>query len=698
LSAREQILNPVKFVVYGVPRVGSNFFISQLNCHPDILCHYEIFHRNAIYDGFADKSESSSWLEAVSLQERNASPEKFQTKLFEEHYGYTHVGYNLFPGQNDIVLKCSIADPNLKKIILKRKNIIENYISFRIAVKTKIWSSKDAKDKGVDETRIDKRVRFEREEFIQHVRRINRFYDNLENNITLRQNEYLAIYYEDLLRDRQAVLDRVYDFLDVKQVMLSEITTFDKQNKEELRELVINYEELETFLSEEYHDFFLPKEKKWNIFSRSQKPQNNGSVKCEKKFSDYTPQKTRRMQAVKIDIHIGTEKSGTSSIQASLMQAKNDLRKAGILFPESLNVPNNTYLAIAFQSDDVIDDLHIQNNVMGMESLIRFRKHLLLAFEEELSRSDYRRVVISSEHLSSRMTTVEEVERLKEFLSQFGSDISIYFYLRPQDEFYISHYSTAVKIGETSNVFAFPSIETVREDMFYDRLVARWASVFGREHVYVHSYERTNLVGGDVVKDFWHWLQLPESIRPTVKKFNPSLDVKKLTFMRYFNTYVPRFVNNKLNQIRGNIAATMDLIESMGTKIDVSEKERASFLALFDEGNQKVATEYFGREWLFTPKTANMCCPKKTVEDELLTARDAVKIAAALWRILQEKIIKKEQQLVDLRARNRRCKEQNKALNNSIDTVARYSVFRHPLKKWRAYKMMMKNYRHSKPV
>ncbi len=697
-------MNPIKFVVYGVPRVGSNFFISQLNRHPDILCHYEIFHRHAIYNGFEDKPERSHWLEAVSLQERDASPEKFLARLFAEHHGYTHIGYNLFPGQNDAVLQYSIADSSQKKVILKRKNILDNYISLKVAVKTGVWSSKAAKEKGVDERILDKHVRFEQKEFVQHVRKVNLFYNNIETNISFRQNESLIIYYEDLLEDRQAVLNQVYDFLGVERIMVSESTVFEKQNKEGLRELVSNYSELMTFLSEEYYDFFPFHRGEAAVLATSKNRQNVDSVECKKKLNTLMPQDIRYRQAVKIDIHIGMEKTGTSSIQAALMQARKNLCEVGILFPKSLNIPNNTYLATAFQSEDKSDTLRIVSNVVGKESVEHFRKRLLLDFGEELGSSDCLRVVVSSEHLSSRLTMIEEIKRLKEFFARFGSEISIYLYLRPQDEFCISHYSTRIKFVDETEPFVFPPLETIRDDLFYDRLLDQWVSVFGREHVHIRTYERTALAGADVVKDFWQWLQLPENILPSVNERNLSLDVKKLAFMGCFNNYVPRFINGKLNQMRGDIVMAMDAIESMGRKIAVSEKERADFLELFEEGNRKVATEYFGRDWLFTPRFANMQDHEQSeVADETLTADDAVKISAALWQWLQAKLIKNKQQIANLRAtiadlnaKNERFKERNDTLTSSIDAVARYSLFRNPFKKLHAYKILMKSYRHGK--
>ena len=83
-----------KFVVYSIARVGSNFFINQLNNHPQILCHYEIFHPLDIYSGFTDKKhDDKSWTEKWNITLRDENPDQFLSELFGTYDGETSIGY-----------------------------------------------------------------------------------------------------------------------------------------------------------------------------------------------------------------------------------------------------------------------------------------------------------------------------------------------------------------------------------------------------------------------------------------------------------------------------------------------------------------------------------------------------------------------------------------------------------------------------
>ena len=682
-------MNPSKFVIFGVKRVGSNFFISLLNQHPDILCHYEIFHHNAIYCGFGDKSENSRWLENMSLQKRNHSPKKFLDELFTHHHGYTCIGYKFFPNQNENILRYSIADINQKNIIIKRKDILGSYISFKIDRKTGNWSSKDAKEKGINETELDLRIHFNKDEFVQYVQKINHFYNNLENNIALRQNESLVIYYEELLQNQSSVFDKVYDFLGVKRVSVEpKGNIFERQHNGELSKFVINHRQMERFLSEGYHDFtsrqklpeyllskfekIRPKIKKLFTFHRNKK---------KNIISNTIPQYTTYKNNVKIDIHIGMEKTGSTSIQAALAMAGEELRKNGIMFSRALNYPSNNYLAVAFQDDNKIDGLRIVNGIAGSEALADFRKRLLCDFIEELRNGDCQRIIVSSEHLSSRLLSINEIKKLKDFFEPFASEISIYIYLRPQADFYISHYSTAVKFEDSIEFFTFPPKRSVREDLFYDRLLAKWEAVYGVEKIHVRTFEQSRLDDNDIVVDFWNWLRLPEKVRPEIKKRNSSLDVKKLEFLRLFNSHIPRFSSGRLNPARGNIAAAIDRIEPLGEKLEIPEREKIKFMTMFEKGNRKIAHEYFGRECLFLSKSTNLYTDstKKREGKETLGAMDAVKITASLWHMLQEE--------------NQHYKNRNDRLTRKIEMLVNSNILTNPYKVWRAYKKLAADYR-----
>ena len=69
--------------------------------------------------------------------------------------------------------------------------------------------------------------------------------------------------------------------------------------------------------------------------------------------------------------------------------------------------------------------------------------------KKELREARCSHVVMSNEHCSSRLRDPAQVEYLRTFLSEFFDRIRILVYIRRQDDFLVSTYSTMVKTGRT---------------------------------------------------------------------------------------------------------------------------------------------------------------------------------------------------------------------------------------------------------
>jgi LPS sulfotransferase NodH len=241
-----------KFIVYGIPRTGSNFFISQLNAHPQILCHYEIFHPEKIYYGFSDKQINyDNFKKSWDMKKRDNTPDLFLNDLFQIHQREEVIGYNIFPSHNNYILKNSLMDKNQKKIVLKRKNILKTFISREIALKTKSWSSVSQDKSGKN---IEKKIYFEEDELLSYLLRTFNYYNYIETLLGVTQQNYLVIYYEDLIGERDYTLNKVFDFLGVQKKKIDNKSKFVKQNPEGLDALIENYQYLNQFISE--YDFY----------------------------------------------------------------------------------------------------------------------------------------------------------------------------------------------------------------------------------------------------------------------------------------------------------------------------------------------------------------------------------------------------------------------------------------------------------
>lgn len=202
----------------------------------------------------------------------------------------------------------------------------------------------------------------------------------------------------------------------------------------------------------------------------------------------------------KLILHIGCEKTGTTSIQNSLfLNRKLLLKSEGILYPQSLGKRNHTKLAIYTCSDDK----NLTRFLFPDLSLDKFRQQVRQDFIQELANSDAERVIISNEWLHPRVRHPDEFNRLKSLLDEVADKVEIVLYVRRQDKLAMSLYSTSLKAGNYKR-FSFPSISDGKLPYYYDFLsiYRNWKSFFGAGNIQVRVFDRENLFKKDVVMDF----------------------------------------------------------------------------------------------------------------------------------------------------------------------------------------------------
>jgi len=334
-----------------------------------------------------------------------------------------------------------------------------------------------------------------------------------------------------------------------------------------------------------------------------------------------------RETRVDLTLHIGTEKTGSTSIQRFLAKNRARLREAGVLFPVAPGLDNQKALTAIAEENTEDSALQEIFDIRTKSDLQRFRQDLRQKLRKELREGGCSHVVMSNEHCSSRLRDHSQVDFLRTFLSEFFDRIRILVYIRRQDDFLISTYSTMVKTGRTNPIHVPSAKGQLRRYDHWD-LLSRWAEVFGRENIICRKYDRSELVDGDIIKDFGAQAGVPttpEYERPVMT--NESLDAEALEFLRIFNRYYNR--TGHRSQLVQALAAISD-----GPLVTLPEDELVKFMGLFTESNEKVATEYFGGP---IEGSDNPLFPARTdsrVRDvyKPLTIDRAVQIAALLWQ------------------------------------------------------------------
>ena len=287
---------------------------------------------------------------------------------------------------------------------------------------------------------------------------------------------------------------------------------------------------------------------------------------------------------MQVTIHIGLEKTGTSSIQGFLNENRSVLLTQGVLFPISPGKSNQRRLPAAAMSDDV---------GIRAQAIKRFGPdfgtRLVRELQAEIAGSGADRLLLSSEHCSARLQTVEEVQRLKGIIKTFGDEITVLVYLRRQDEFLTSIYSTAIRSGYTER-FKVPTSTRPHRRYDYRGLLELWSGVFGREAIRARLFQPSAWVGGHLLTDFCDAAALDPKDTPAPLR-NESMSVEALELLRLINTAAG--VGRDRSTIRAAIKVTQ------GPKLSIDSDTRRAFLQNFDSDNRWVAETFFGRSTLF---------------------------------------------------------------------------------------------------
>jgi hypothetical protein len=296
-------------------------------------------------------------------------------------------------------------------------------------------------------------------------------------------------------------------------------------------------------------------------------------------------------------LHIGTTKTGTSSIQEFLSQNREVLMQQGYCFPEALRKyphvcsnRNAHFLIANYFLEDGSHDTALEEGVLleGMEQFAH-------CFEK------YDNVILTDEaiwRVSSRGRK-NLFPYLLEDSMQKGYTVKIVVYLRRQDAYMISNWNQNVKHC-TSQHRSATLEERLDQIVCKEKYVVNYAdkldkmaAVFGKENLIVRRYEPDSWYHGSIIEDFMHaiGLEVTEDYLPLTKMINPSLQGNTIEIQRILNKD-PSFTTNECIYLGTFLR---ELAPESGRRYPcamLSQEEIRELLHKFEKGNERVATEY----------------------------------------------------------------------------------------------------------
>jgi len=318
----------------------------------------------------------------------------------------------------------------------------------------------------------------------------------------------------------------------------------------------------------------------------------------------------------KLWIHTGFPKTGTTFLQKFIASKRDDLAKAGILYPSSIMRGYGHHDIALLLNGDYPDWAIPQDKTL--EQLFDELAEECQAFDGD--------ILISSENFS----LFPQPALLKDWIDRTelakDREISLIFYLRRQDDLMESWYNQMVK---AQGYAGKPDQAIAQMDwMDYAAQIANWEEAFGPKTVKLYRYEDALVQQGGLLS---HFLNI----------IGPALDHKdQLESGTVVNSSLPwnlleiqRLINKlPLSTVRKRMFHHdfMALAQKHGGKSypSFNNQTRKTVMARFDAGNKRIAQTYFKEDELY-PLKDNGNAPKLTVFQIIKTMAHILRLKLA---------------------------------------------------------------------
>lgn len=302
---------------------------------------------------------------------------------------------------------------------------------------------------------------------------------------------------------------------------------------------------------------------------------------------------------MKLILHIGMQKTGTSAIQYFLNQNRNRLLKDNILYPSLQDFSEIRFSGVSYHNC-------VAASLIGRPSAFPAMTERNLAALRRLIEDSTHPVLLSAEDFSRAL----DMEAISRFTA--GLDVSVIVYLREQAEWAQSMYNQRNKIlfdraddrllGSdvltAEDLFMFLRQEKYTPLMKYDALLERWETL--SSDVYVRLFSKNQYNGENIIEDFMNTIGISNlSGYKMPPRVNDNLANDWISLAR--ETAEAQGVEAAKGFMRRLTKAAQDGNISLSGKTNILEDRIVKKMRSdYQEMNRSVARKYFGRDNLFS--------------------------------------------------------------------------------------------------
>ena len=221
-------------------------------------------------------------------------------------------------------------------------------------------------------------------------------------------------------------------------------------------------------------------------------------------------------------VHIGMQKTGSSSIQRTLQERL----ESETFFYLDLALPNHSIPLVSLFRSNKMLNFHKKLN-RTVDDIVKYNQSIKDSLIKNIQTSKYPIMIISGETIPS--LSKSELEEFRDFFSFYFEKITIISYVRTPKSYIESLFQQRVKggIGKFNIEKYYP---------YYRNGFEKFDLVFGSKNVRLFKFDPKSFPNGNVVMDFCNRLGINMKVEETIR-VNDSLSKEAISLLYIYRKY-----------------------------------------------------------------------------------------------------------------------------------------------------------------
>ncbi len=297
-------------------------------------------------------------------------------------------------------------------------------------------------------------------------------------------------------------------------------------------------------------------------------------------------------------VHIGTMKTGTSSIQNFLYLNRSLLQKQNYYYP--ISIKNIGRL------NDHNPFAHKFNTLLNKTDDLKIFSREFKNLNNEIKMCNCDKIIISMENVQWLLNSQQKIKYFYDFLIYIFDNIKIIVYLRDVAELFISMCSQAIKGDSHLDYHFLYPYQNKKSKILsdYKQTLQWWGEIFGKENLIVRLFNKNEFYRGDLLKDFIYSVDLKwdEKFQIPIKE-NETLDLIGFELLSRVNRLKPFMFKSRYFDIVEYFDRNCTNVKQYShLKFQPPKEIIQSYIDSFEESNEWVRKEFFPYKERLFPK------------------------------------------------------------------------------------------------